>query len=280
MENLGFLYAMGAALAWGTFLVPFKKSNSTNLLLFQLIMGIGILISGLVIATVVSYPLNVNVYGLATGFLWATANAISLVGVANLGLSRGVPILVSMVILSSFIWGALIFGEHFINLAQAILAIGFIVGGVFLVGSTSSSSSINFKKGLIAALAAGTIFGSQFVPVKLFNVSPENYFFSMSIGIFLTSWLVFAVGRGKFEKRAIIASLLSGTVWNIGNLFGVTAIAIIGLAKGLPITQSSVLVAVLWGIIYFREVRSKKLIIRVIFGALILLGGVFGLASA
>lgn len=74
--------------------------------------------------------------------------------------------------------------------------------------------------------------------------------------------------------------LISGVIWNIGNLFGITAVSLIGLSKGLPLTQLSILVGVCWGSFYFKEATSKKQVIKILTGALILLSGVAVLSFA
>jgi len=280
MNNLGFLAALGAAFCWGTYLVPFKISKSEKLLLFQAMMSAGILLSGFIISLFLKFSLVPNVYGLMSGVLWAIPNALSLVAVSNLGIARAAPVMSSLVILVSFLWGSVFFQELQAGLMLGFLAIGLIIFGVVLVGTTENVSSRNVKIGLATAILAGLIWGSQFVPVKIGQVSPQDYFFSMSIGIFVTATAIFLFKRVKFQKQAIKESLLSGTIWNIGNLLGVAAISLVGLAKGLPMTQLAVLVSVLWGLFYFKEVKKRRHRIQVLAGAIVLLLGIFILSQA
>jgi glucose uptake protein len=279
-ENFGFLAALGAAFCWGTYLVPFKISKSDKLVFFQSVMSVGILVSGFVISLFLNYSLTPNAYGLISGVLWAIPNALSLVAVSNLGIARAAPIMSSLVIITSFLWGTLFFSELKAGLASGIIAIGLIVIGVILVGATKNSHSLNVRKGLLTAVLAGLLWGSQFVPIKIGNVAPSDYFFSMSVGIFVTAMVLSIIKKVKFQKKAIAASLLSGTIWSIGNLLGVLAIAAIGLARGLPSTQLAVLVSVLWGLFYFKEVTKKRHKIQVLVGAIVLLLGIFLLSQS
>lgn len=280
MNNLGFLAALGAVFCWGTYLVPFKISKSDKFMLFQAVMSAGILLSGLVISLFLKFSLMPNVYGFASGVLWAIPNALSLVAVSNLGISRAIPIMSSLVILVSFLWGTVFFQELPAGLMLGFLAIGLIILGVILVGSTENVSSQNVKKGLLSAGLAGLIWGSQFVPVKIGAVPPEDYFFSMALGIFVTATVIFIFKKVKFQNKAIKESLLAGTIWNIGNLLGVLTISLIGLAKGLPATQLAILVAVLWGLFYFKEVTRKRYKIQILIGAIVLLAGIITLGLA
>lgn len=260
-------------------MVPFKKSGSHNFNQFQLLMGAGIFLSGLVFSLALGYPLKLNPYGLISGLLWAVANVISLSAVLNLGLSKAVPIMSSLVILSNFLWGALVFGELPSGVMMGFLAIALIILGVILVSSSGRAQGKNIKKGLLAASLAGLIFGSQLAPLKIGHLATGDFFFSVSLGIFATSLLIAAV-KIKFKKEAIGESLLSGVIWNVGNLLSLMAVSFIGLSRGIPVSQSSTLVAVVWGLFYFKENSSYKDRLQILAGAIILLLGVFVLSLA
>lgn len=280
MNNLGFLAALGAALAWGTWMVPFKKSGSSNLIQFQALIAVSIGLSGLVTSLLLGYPLNLNIYGLISGALWAIASAISLTAIIDLGLSRAAPLVSSLVILSAFLWGALFFNELPAGLMLGFLGIGLIILGVIIVSSTGNIKSRNVRRGLTAGALAGLIFGSQLVPVKIGHVPAADFFFPVCLGVFITGLLIAFIMRVKFEKKAIGASLFCGVIWNLGNLLSLIALQLIGLAKAGPVTQIAALVAILWGLFYFKEVVNTKARLQVLVGAIILLGGVAVLSFA
>lgn len=280
MNNLGFFYALGAALAWGSYAVPFKKSKSENLIQYQSLMASGILASGFIFSLLAGYSLSFNIFGLTSGFLWAIANSISLFAFANLGISKAVPIISSLVILSTFVWGAFVFNELSDGITMASVGIFAIIVGIIIISTTNNDQGIKAKKGFAAAITAGLIFGSQLVPLKLGKVGTSEFFFSSTLGIFIVGMAIFLFKRAKFRKQAISLSLLSGIIWNIGNLLSVISVSLIGLAKAIPLTQLAVLIAVLWGLFYFKEVGSTKGKLQVLAGATILLIGVIALSSA
>lgn len=280
MENLGLLAALGAALAWGTYIVPFKRSPSADLVQFQAVMTVGIFIFALVVSLILGYPLTLNVYGIIGGFFWASANSISLKAVSDIGLSRAMPIWVSLVILTSFVWGATVFSELPSGLRMGILGIVLITLGVVLVGSTGNVENKNIRRGILLSLLSGVLFGTQLVPLKLGNLEPASFFFPMSVGIVLFGIGLALFKQIKLKNEAISSSLLAGVIWNIGNLLSIIAVSLIGLAKGFPLTQSAVLIAVLWGLFYFKEITSRKQVTQVLIGAVILLLGVIILGLA
>ncbi len=280
MNNLGFLLALGAALAWGSYAVPFKKSKSENLVQYQALMAVGILASGFIFSLLAGYLIRFNIYGLISGFLWASANFISLSAFANLGLSKAAPIISSLVILSTFLYGAFVFKELSDGISMAVVGVFIIILGIIIVSKTNSDQGVKAKKGFAAAVSAGLIFGSQLLPLKIGKVDPQDFFFSSTLGIFIVGMAIFFFKRAKFKKEAIALSLLSGVIWNIGNLLSVISVSLIGLAKSIPLTQLAILIAVLWGLFYFKEVASAKGKLRVLIGAAILLIGAIVLSSA
>lgn len=274
-------------MAWGTYMVPFKKTclpagrfNSSNLIQFQALIAVAIGVSGLMIALVLGYPLNLNTYGLISGALWAIANAISLTAITNLGLSRAVPLMGSLVVITSFLWGALVFKEFTSGMMMGFAGVLLIVLGVVLVGITGSTQSQNAKKGLAMGILAGLIWGSQLVPLKVGNMATSDFFFAVCLGIFLTGLVIFGLRRKRFTTEAVEMSLLSGLIWNVGNLLSLVALSVIGLSKAGPTSQLAILIAVLWGLFYFKEITKPRARAQVLIGAVILLSGVITLGLA
>lgn len=148
------------------------------------------------------------------------------------------------------------------------------------MGSTGEGKAQNLKRGLMLSAGAGILFGSQLVPFRLASLSPQNFFFPMSLGIVLFGIVFFLSKRRALKNDAIFSGILGGVIWNIGNLLSIIAVSLIGLAKGFPLTQTAVLIAVLWGLLYFKEVTALKNIIKVLVGAFILLAGVILLSLA
>ncbi len=199
---------------------------------------------------------------------------------ANLGLARAVPIASSLVVISSFLWGGLVFGEMPSGIMAGFLGVGLIIAGVILIGMIGNTASKNIKKGLLSAAAAGIIWGSQLVPLKVGQVATRDFFFPVCLGILLSGLLIFALSRKGFKKEALGMSLLSGVIWNIGNLLSLISLSIIGLSKMGPVSQAAVLFAVLWGLFYFKEITKRKAKWQVLIGAVILFSGIMTLGLA
>ena len=243
-------------------------------------MTVGIFVFSLIASFVLRYPLNLNFYGIAGGLIWGLANAMSLVAVSNLGISRAMPIWVSMVILTSFAWGAFFFHELPKGIFLGMGGVFLIVLSIILIGSMGNATGKKVGKGILLAILTGVLFGSSLTPQRLGNLDTQTYFFPMASGILLFGIISSLIKRAKFEKKAVIGSLISGGIWGVGNLLAITSVSLIGLAKGLPLTQAAVLISVLWGVFYFKEITKRKEIVKVIVGAIVLISGIIILSLA
>ncbi len=273
MENLGILTGLITALAWGSYMVPFKKFPPANLVQFQLVIAVSIFLSTLLVCLILGYPLSFSMYGVAAGLIWAIGNPISLQAVADLGLSRALPIFLSIVILVSFLWGVLVFNEITSGLMLAVGAILLIILGVVLIASTGNAKSQNIKRGIFLAIVSGVLFGHQLIPLKLGNLSPREFFFPMALGILLFASLYALFKRVKLINESILVGIFSGVIWNTGNFLSMITISLLGLAKGGPLIQFQVLIAVCWGLFYFKEITQKRQKIQLLIGAAIFLVG-------
>lgn len=135
--------------------------------------------------------------------------------------------------------------------------------------------------GFLAALGAALAWGTYMVPFKKSKSSNFIQFQAViAVGIGFSGLIIFVIKRARFKAEAIKESLLSGLIWNVGNLLSLISLSIIGLSKMGPISQSATLVAVLWGLFYFKEITNLRAKRQVLIGAAILFAGVITLGFA
>ncbi|MCL4436981.1 MAG: GRP family sugar transporter [Thaumarchaeota archaeon] len=273
VDALGFLAALISVLGWGSHLVPMKKLQNYDTFYYQALMATGILLSSLAVVLVAG-EFRLSLLGLLCGFLWKIGNAISLVAVKKDGISMAVPVWTSTSILSSFLWGLFFFKENLSNLLFAVLGISLLIVGANVVSLTGSNREKN-RTGVLLALPAGVFFGSYLVPMKISGLEPNQFLFSMALGIFVTGWGFFLAKGAKLNRSAVVSGLSSGVLWNVANFSSLYAVALLGLSIGLPFMQNSLLVAVLWGLFYFKEVNERRGKAQVMVGALVMIVGTF-----
>jgi glucose uptake protein GlcU len=56
------------------------------------------------------------------------------------------------------------------------------------------------------------------------------------------------------------SAILAGLIWSVGNVSAILSVAILGQGVGYSIVQSQLLVAGLWGVFYYREIRGRRVV--------------------
>lgn len=273
---MGLLFAVLAAISWGTFFVPVRKVGITNVWQLQGATSIGVLLFAIPIGFFWGFGIELS--GIASGVIWTAGNLLALYAVRLIGLARTSPFLAGFSIIVSFTWGVLFFGEKFDSLILALVAIGFLLSGLPFVVSNGARNPLIQKKGYLMAAAGGLIGGSYVIPMQATHTL-QSGFFSSSLAIFVIGIPLFFIAR-RFIKKETIAGIISGTLFNVGSLSVLIAISLMGITIAYPISQTATLFAVSWGILYFKEIAQKRGIIRVGTGAALILCGAALLAIA
>jgi drug/metabolite transporter (DMT)-like permease len=234
------------------------------------------------------------------GSMWATANTLTIFAIREIGLSIAFPLWNSNSLLGIF-WGFLFFNE----LRQAgwrrwagVLggALAMCVGAAILAAATTSqSSNAHSMNGVWAALGAGALWGTMYVPYRkayLTGMNPLSFITFFTFGelgmmaILAISYTGFApLKQQLFDARGVLFWLmLGGFIWVIGDLFQQYAAKYIGISRGIPLSNTNQLWGLLWGVLVFGELQGRASVTywQVIGGSLLMaLGaGAIALSSA
>jgi drug/metabolite transporter (DMT)-like permease len=230
------------------------------------------------------------------GCLWAVANTLTIFAIRDVGLSIAFPLWNSNSLLGIF-WGFLFFNE----LRQAgwrrwagvlggalVLCVG---AAVLAMASASQSSSAHPLNGVWAALGAGVLWGTMYIPYRkayLTGMNPLSFvtFFTFGeLGMMATLALTYH-GLAPLWQELLLARtvmfwlMLGGFLWVIGDLFQQYAAKYIGISRGIPLSNTNQLWGLLWGILVFGELRGKShsTHAQVIGGSLLMMLGVVAIA--
>jgi glucose uptake protein GlcU len=237
-------------------------------------------------------------WALLAGCLWAVANTLTIFAIRDVGLSIAFPLWNSNGLLG-ILWGFLFFNE----LRQAgwrrwagVLggAIVMCVGATILaIASTSQTSNGHSLHGVWAALGAGVLWGTMYIPYRkayLTGMNPLSFvtFFTFGelgmMGALATGFNGLApLWHELSAARAVLFWLmLGGFVWVIGDLFQQYAAKYVGIGRGIPLSNTNQLWGLLWGIFVFGELRGKSsaTYLQVVGGSLLMLLGVGAIAFA
>src|SRR3954470_8848800 len=138
--------------------------------------------------------------------------------------------------------------------------------GVAVPASDLSRSRKLQTLGILSGFTAGAWLGAAEAPTKLVTagVSPIVISLIMVSGVFLARWSVPALILGTSSVRAdlrraphlIIWALLAGCLWAVANTLTIFAIRDIGLSIAFPLWNSNSLLGILWGFLFFNELRQ------------------------
>jgi drug/metabolite transporter (DMT)-like permease len=237
------------------------------------------------------------VWGILAGCLWAVANTLTIFAIRDIGLSIAFPLWNINSLLGIF-WGYLLFNElrdagklRWLSVLGGALLM-FTGATLLAVASSAQSPAAHPFRGIAAALAAGVLWGTMYVPYRkayLTGMNPLSFiaFFTIGeLGMMLTLALLYGGGPDALFHQLELAEpvlfwlMLGGFVWVIGDLFQQYAAKYIGISRGIPLSNTNQLWGLLWGILVFGELRglSPSLYAQVIGGSLLMAAGAGAIA--
>jgi len=236
------------------------------------------------------------VWALLAGCLWAVANTLTIYAIRDIGISIAFPLWNSNSLLG-ILWGFLFFNE----LRQA----GWrrwagVVGGalvscvgaaVLAMASSSQGPAAHSLSGVWAALGAGILWGTMYIPYRkayLTGMNPLSFvtFFTFGELGMMTALAVGTRGVRPLWQELVSARgvmfwlMLGGFIWVIGDLFQQYAAKYVGISRGIPLSNTNQLWGMLWGILVFGELhgRGHSTYVQVIGGSLLMMLGVGAIA--
>ena len=232
------------------------------------------------------------VWGVLAGCLWAVANTLTIFAIRDVGLSIAFP-LWNMNSLIGIFWGITLFKE--LRNAGTVRWLG-VLGGALLMflgaavlafASSAQTTPEHAMRGILAALTAGLLWGTMYVPYRkayLTGMNPLSFVVFFTIGELVAMTLLAIVYSGGTSvlirqllqaKDVLFWLLLGGFVWVIGDLFQQYAAKYVGISRGIPLSNTNQLWGLAWGILVFGELRGRgsSLYMQVIGGSLLMAAG-------
>jgi drug/metabolite transporter (DMT)-like permease len=236
------------------------------------------------------------VWALLAGCLWAVANTLTVYAIRDIGLSIAFPLWNSNSLLG-ILWGFVFFNElrqagwrRWLGVLGGALVMCF--GAAMLAkASATQGPEAHSLRGVWAALGAGVLWGTMYVPYRkayLSGMNPLSFvtFFTFGeLGMMATlatttmGWA--ALWRELSAARDVLFWLmLGGFIWVIGDLFQQYAAKYVGISRGIPLSNSNQLWGLLWGVLVFGELHGShtSTYVQVIGGSLLMMLGVGGIA--
>jgi len=243
---------------------------------------------------------HLMVWAVLAGCLWAVANTLTIFAIRDIGLSIAFPLWNSNSLLG-IVWGFVFFNElrqaGWARWAGVLGGAVLMFGGAMLLAVASSATpgtSGHAARGVAAALAAGVLWGTMYIPYRkayLTGMNPLSFITFFTIGE-LVMMTALAVGdRGGVaalmaelsRARDVLFWLLcGGFVWVVGDLFQQYAAKYVGISRGIPLSNTNQLWGLAWGILVFGELKGAAgaSYAQVIGGSLLMAAGAAAIALA
>ena len=237
----------------------------------------------------VSQAPHLVVWAVLAGCMWAAANTLTIYAIRNVGLSIAFPLWNANSLLGIF-WGFLLFNElHYAGWKRWLGVLGgaaAMFAGATLLAFASSSQAAPGKGmlGVIAALGAGVLWGTMYIPYRkayLTGMNPLSFLTFFTVGELVTM-MALAVGyegaavlwQELMSARSVLFWLmLGGFVWVIGDLFQQYAAKYVGISRGIPLSNTNQLWGLLWGILVFHELQGgNRTVYSQVIGGSVLMG--------
>ena len=211
-------------------------------------------------------------WAILAGALWAVANTLTIFAIRDVGLSIAFPLWNTNSLIGIF-WGWALFheldGASPASWARVLGGATAIVGGsvllsVLSVHALAGSPSLALK-GIAAALGAGLLWGTMYVPYRkayLTGINPLSFVTIFTFGevgamLFLGTMLpggLHTLGREVHALRpSLLWLLLGGFCWVIGDLFQQYATKYVGISRAIPLSNTNQLWGFAWGVLVFGE---------------------------
>lgn len=240
------------------------------------------------------------VWAILAGMLWVVANTLTVFAIRDVGLSIAFPLWNTNSLVGLF-WGWLLFNELRGASARergkvAGGATAIVIGACVLAYATSHQDVAGHQAlhGILAALGAGLLWGTMYVPYRkayLSGMNPLSFVTLFTIGelsTMLVLVLVFSGGASGVArelgaaKPALFWLFLGGFCWVIGDLFQQYAAKYIGIGRGIPLSNTNQLWGLAWGVLVFGELRGQDpaALALVAIGSLIMIAGAVTISRA
>jgi drug/metabolite transporter (DMT)-like permease len=307
LQTLGVLCGFTAGAWLGTAEAPTKLvSIGVSPIVISLIMVIGVFLArwslpALILGTSairadVQRAPHLIIWAVLAGCMWAVANTMTIFAIRDIGLSIAFPLWNSNSLLGIF-WGFVFFRE----LRQAgwrrwtgVLggALVMCLGASLLALASSTQAPVGHSmRGVWAALGAGVLWGTMYIPYRkayLSGMNPLSFvaFFTFGELGMMAALTVSYLGLARLwqelvDARAVLFWLMAGGfIWVIGDVFQQYAAKYLGISRGIPLSNSNQLWGLLWGIFVFGELHGNGVstYMQVVGGSLLMMLGVGAIA--
>ncbi|WP_273833722.1 GRP family sugar transporter [Guptibacillus sedimenti] len=275
------LIALIPAVMWGSILLVSTKLGGEP---YNQVVGttIGALLFSIVVYffTTPNFTTTALIVGFISGLFWSVGQMNQFKAVAFLGVSKTLPISTGLQLVGTSLFGVIAFGEwsSTTKLTIGIGALVLIVAGVIFTSYEKSEDGeaegkSDLAKGFTILLLSTAGYVGYVVIIRWFSIDGWTAILPQAIGMVVGA-LLQSIHHKPFNKYTL-RNGIPGLMWASGNLALLLSIPRVGTATSFSLSQTGIIISTLGGIFLLGERKTKKQLIFVILGSiLIIVGGV------
>lgn len=275
------LFALVPMFAWGSIaLVSGKLGGDANQQTLGMTMGAFVfaLVTFLIVRPVFEW--KVLLIGFLSGIFWCIGQNKQFHGMKYVGVSVGLPLSTGFQLILNTLAGAVFFHEwtKTRDFLLGFTALVLLVLGAYLTARQDKTKGIktdhmvlDFGKGLRMLLLSTIGYGSYTILITWAGLDPLVVIFPQSIGMLVGAGL-FAWGKTTVNKY-VWRNMLTGLLWGAGNVCMLLTVRAVGLAIGFSLSQMGIIISTLGGIFLLGEHKTKKEMVYVVIGCLLIITG-------
>lgn len=200
------------------------------------------------------------------GAAWTIGQVGQYISYANIGVSETMPLSTGMQLIGVPIVGVLLFGEWGTPQAKIFGFIGIIalIIGVYLTSKDDEGTEEGNKKNqtttlIILVLTSLGYIASSSIP-KAITADGNAIFFGETVGMLIAAFIYLAASKQlkALKQKESYMVIPAGLIFAIGNLSYILSVKENGVNLGFVMSQLSVVISTLSGIIFLHERKSKR----------------------
>ncbi|HBM3622353.1 TPA: GRP family sugar transporter [Listeria innocua] len=285
---MNIVIALIPAVMWGIMpLVVSKIGGKPRQQIIGITFGALAFAIGVFIFTNPEYTATIIIASFISGAFWSLGQMNQFRAFTQVGVSKTMPLSTGMQLVGTSLFGVFAFHEWGTTskLILGFSALALIIIGIFLTSyqqHKDENSGQNMKKGIVTLLISSVGYVGYVVITRWFDISGWDAILPQAIGMVVAGLLFSIKSEEKRFTKQTWLNMIPGVMWATGNLALLFSNKLVGIATGFSLSQMGVVISTIGGILFLGEKKTKKELILVIIGViLVIIGGtMIGIAKS
>ncbi|MBC2281872.1 glucose transporter GlcU [Listeria welshimeri] len=285
---MNIVIALIPAVMWGIMpLVVSKIGGKPKQQIIGTTLGALVFALGVFFFTNPEYTATIIIASFISGAFWSLGQMNQFRAFTQVGVSKTMPLSTGMQLVGTSLFGVFAFHEWGTTskLVLGFSALALIIIGIFLTSyqqNQDENSGQNMKKGIITLLISSVGYVGYVVITRWFDISGWDAILPQAIGMVIAGLLFSIKSEEKRFTKQTWLNMIPGIMWATGNLALLFSNKLVGIATGFSLSQMGVVISTIGGILFLGEKKTKKELVLVIIGViLVIIGGtMIGIAKS